>query len=803
MPKTPFQPAFDDLHADAPEGAIPHPPDPNATHAIPPEPSAPTIRSPQVRHADPRIKHLKIEREISSGGMGVVYSVLNLRTARREALKVPRDIVRDPSSLDRFKREYMIQQGLGEHPNLIRVFEAGAFTDSVGIEKPYYTMECIDGGRTLRHLIDEGAPTRRLVEIMQKVATAVAFAAQKHVHHGDLKPSNVLIRENGEPAVSDFGVARNLSVETSSRQIVDSLGRAVGTHDYMSPEQASRATALASQTDDVYSLGVMLYEVIAGRRPYAAVPAGDEGLAEAIRKARVPALRIGADHRGAKPADPWLRAIVAKAMHKEETCRYADARELAAALASYLDRTRWTDAAPFASARPTPARFWLAALASCLLAAAISMALALSGILQVGGASEAFTPARKYALGSPGLDDVRVIAITNDTPLAELSRRYAPDHPAAEGVTMYPFRATHAELARRMTKAQAFAVAWDVGFSPNPAAADLDRKLADAIVALRESGTQTVIATSSWERADAMPVDISPIIAQAAIRFGGITVQAGVDYPWVVDSFVQVTPDSLVEPSLSTIAYAAMIRPGAYFDSTIDLDSAVATLSFWRPISTLPGGRAVVGAPLRLKLSMGENWQAAPGFTENDARFGFAHGTRALGVLIEIPPSADLQRITIPIERVLQADDAQLRDWFQSKIVYIGDLRSGIDMARLPESAGGGMVAGVYVQATATANLLADLVPRLPGTSASLLAAIIAIGLFVVPVALLRLPWWASAMWACITALAIAGLCWLTTVELGVLMDPGPSIIAGVIACLAIAFARAHVQRTWELTCSA
>jgi serine/threonine protein kinase len=756
-----------------------------------------------LRQFEPRIPHLKFEREINAGGMGVVYSVLNQRTARREALKVPRDIVRDPASLDRFKREYMIQQGLGEHPNLIRIYEAGTFTDGVGLERPYYTMECIDGGRTLRHMIDEGAPVRRLVQIMQKVATAVAFAAQKHVHHGDLKPSNILIRENGEPAVSDFGIARNLSVELSSRQVADSLGRSVGTHDYMSPAQASSATALASQTDDVYSMGIMLYEVIAGRRPYAAMPGAGEGLAEAIRRARVPELRVSADQPDAQLADPWIRAIVARAMHKDEAERYPDAKELAAALASYLDRTRWTVARLFASATPTPLRFWGAALLGCLVAVAVSMVLTLTGLLQVEGASEAFSPARKYALGSPGLDDVRVIAITDDTPLAELSKRYAPGHPQAEGRIMYPFRATHAELARRMTKAQAFVVAWDIGFSPNPLAQELDKELASAIVALRESGTATVIATWSWKRVEGLPIDVSPTVARAALRFGGISAQAGVDYPWIVDAFVWVAPNSVVEASLSVIAYAAMIRPGAYFDAAIDQNETGVVLSFWRPLSALPGGRAVMGTPIRLKLSMRETWDPAPEVREREAVMGFETGSVALGVLMEVPSAPELQRITIPIERVLRADDAQLRDWFQSKVVFVGDVREDIDMSPLPISAGGGKVAGVYVQATAAGNLLANLVPRVPSSAASLGASVVAVGLFIIPLALLRLPRWAAGLWAVSTGASLAGLCWLITTQLNVVMDPGPLIIAGALACLAVAVARSHVQRKWELTSGA
>lgn len=778
--------------------------DPNATHAVPEASSPQMLRPAAVAKTEPRIGHLTVEREIGSGGMGVVYSVLNQRTGRREALKVPREAVRDPASLDRFRREYMIQQGLGEHPNLVRVFETGVFTDSAGVEKPYYTMECVEGGRTLRTLIDEGVPRRRLVEIMAKVAGAIAHAAQKHVHHGDLKPSNVLIRDNGEPAVSDFGVARNLSVEQSTRQVTASLGRAIGTYDYMSPEQASSASALASQTDDVYTLGVMLYEVIAGRRPYAVAPSPGVTLAEAIRRAHIAPLRVGAGDSGTRndrnrPADPWLTRIVSKAMAKEASGRYESAREVQVELVRYLAKTRWTTSEPWTLAVPTPRRFWLGTVVATGVAVFLGFWLMLTGWMQGTELSESFRPAKTFALGSPGLDDVRVIAITKTTPLAELSKRFSPDLPPATPDSMYPFRAVHAEVARKLVRARATVVAWDIAFPKRAESASVDGILAKGIDELRESGTPTVIVATSWRRDGGMPVDVSPEIAKAALGFGGVTAQLGDVYPWKVDTLVQVSPMESVEASLSMLVYCSFIRPGARLDAAIDTAGEVATLRFWKPQPLVPGGREIVGPPVRLQLSMRHELANELGTANVDILTGLTSNSIALSTMIEMPPLDSFDRITIPIERVLEMDEAELLERFMGKAVFIGDLQTPYDQKALPADAGGFLVPGVFVQVVTTANLLAGLVPFLPAPALEVLFVLATAMAFMLPVILFRHTWLSLCLLGIASGLLVIVVARLVTQHLGMLIDPGPLLVAGALAWVVVVGLRAHVQRVWEL----
>ncbi|MGV8042143.1 MAG: protein kinase [Thermoanaerobaculaceae bacterium] len=205
-----------------------------------------------------RLRHYEIEREIARGGMAVVYLALDTRSGQWVALKqmLP-GIFHDPEFAARFRREVRIHASL-VHPNILRVhdFEAGP-------ETYYIAMELVDGG-TLRNLCDRIplVPVEVSLHVAAEVLRGLAHAHASGIIHRDVKPQNVLISRAGQVKVADFGISK-----TDEMTRLTLTGNLVGTPSYMSPEQASLQPVDARS--DVFSCGVMLYELLAGHNPFA------------------------------------------------------------------------------------------------------------------------------------------------------------------------------------------------------------------------------------------------------------------------------------------------------------------------------------------------------------------------------------------------------------------------------------------------------------------------------------------------------------------------------------------------------
>ena len=267
----------------------------------------------------------RILRLVGEGGMGAVYEAEQDHPRRTVALKVIKSAFASPELLRRFVLE---AEALGrlQHPGIARIYEAGAADTSWG-SQPYFVMEFIRGESLLKYAGRERLDTRRRLELMIKVCDAVDHAHQRGIIHRDLKPANILVDETGQPKVLDFGVARMADSEANaSRQT--SLGDLVGTLAYMSPEQLT-ASPVEERTD-VYSLGVILYELLAGRRPYEPSREWPEA-AHVIREQDPPPLgKVNRAYHGD------LETVAAKALEKDRERRYGSPGELAADLRRYL-----------------------------------------------------------------------------------------------------------------------------------------------------------------------------------------------------------------------------------------------------------------------------------------------------------------------------------------------------------------------------------------------------------------------------------------------------------------------------------
>ena len=269
----------------------------------------------------------RILARMGAGGMGVVYKAEQEHPRRVVALKVIRPGWSSPEILRRFERE---SQALGrlQHPGIAQIYEAGSGDAGFG-PQPYFAMELIRG-QTLREYAEaRRLSTRARLELMVKVCDAVHHAHQRGIIHRDLKPGNILIDETGQPKILDFGVARMTDSDAQSTRQTD-LGQLVGTLAYMSPEQVLADPLELDTRSDVYALGVILYELLAGRLPYLLSRKLHEAV-QAIRETDPPPLSsVSHGYRGD------IETIVAKALEKERSRRYNSASDLAADIRRYL-----------------------------------------------------------------------------------------------------------------------------------------------------------------------------------------------------------------------------------------------------------------------------------------------------------------------------------------------------------------------------------------------------------------------------------------------------------------------------------
>ena len=232
-----------------------------------------------------RIGRFTVVREIARGGMGIVYEALQERPRRLVALKLMLPGAFSAESLERFENEPEILARL-RHPGIAHVYEAGSFT-AAGSERkrPYFVMELVPDGRPLNvYSRDVRLSLRDRLQLFERVCDAVHHGNMQGVVHRDLKPANILVDTDGRPKVIDFGVAHWAAAVDA--KVVDRAGveQVLGTLAYMSPEQCDPGADMIDPRSDIYSLGVILYELLCARPPYDLERAAVDEALRAIRE---------------------------------------------------------------------------------------------------------------------------------------------------------------------------------------------------------------------------------------------------------------------------------------------------------------------------------------------------------------------------------------------------------------------------------------------------------------------------------------------------------------------------------------
>ncbi|PYL68415.1 MAG: hypothetical protein DMF20_00810, partial [Verrucomicrobia bacterium] len=280
----------------------------------------------------------EILEQIGCGGMGVIYRARQRHSRRIVAVKRVLSYRADShGALQRFRREAQAVASL-DHPNILPIYEVSESEDGL----PFFSMKFAENGSLQETAASLRDQPRKCVQLMAKVARAVEYAHSRGVLHRDIKPGNILLNDRGEPLVSDFGLAKLLD---GNNDLTRSL-TTFGTAGFIAPEQTNGPAANVTPAADVYSLGAVLFNVLAGRPPF--LGSNPVSVIRQASETQAPRLRSLAPS-----LDRDLETICARCLERDPKARYHSAGDLAA------DLERWLDGRPIV-ARPVspPARIW-------------------------------------------------------------------------------------------------------------------------------------------------------------------------------------------------------------------------------------------------------------------------------------------------------------------------------------------------------------------------------------------------------------------------------------------------------------
>ncbi len=259
---------------------------------------------------------------LGRGGMGIVWKAWDAQLKRIVALK--QVLAQEKASegiVERFMREAQAAARL-RHPNIVAVYDVG-----VADGQRFFTCEFIPG-QSLEALLSKGVSPKKGLEIVKAIGEALQYAHEQGIVHRDVKPANILVDARGRPYITDFGLAKDVQRPAEARLTV--VGAVMGTPQYMSPEQAMGRTDKLGPATDQFSLGVVLYELLTGRRPF-----NGSGLGEMLVSIMVADPPQMSTER--RRIHPDIEAICLKSIEKNADRRYATIGEMAADIGRYLD----------------------------------------------------------------------------------------------------------------------------------------------------------------------------------------------------------------------------------------------------------------------------------------------------------------------------------------------------------------------------------------------------------------------------------------------------------------------------------
>lgn len=622
---------------------------------------------------------------LGKGGMGSVYEAEQEHPRRKVALKILRPSMAAETALGRFDQEVQVLAKL-QHPGIATIFDAGMQRLELGEPVAYFAMEYIPAARP----IDQYAAAAELdlasmLSLFARVCDAVDYAHTCGVVHRDIKPGNVLVDIAGNPKVIDFGIALLKRPDGTQAARYTSEGLAVGTREYMSPEQTGGPTAEIDQRTDVYSLGVLLYQLVTGRMPFDFKDKSDFEVLRMIRevdpispRAAVPGL----------PGD--VETIILSALAKAPARRYDTAGKFAA------DVRRYLAGEPIEARKDSPTyvlrkRAESAAGRHPLVWAVIAVALA---------SVVAYYPAVNIVYRWTPLDRWWGQVIGHLVPPA--AHNQAPKHTmlvaissTAEGPKLGeelglagvgdrlgpPWRQLHAMLIRRLASLErpprVIALDFEMPQRTGVEFRRYDTMLAAEIRNAASKGIPVVLAAGRWDWSETAPESVvSDELVASGIRVATATGRQEIDAGrnLVVDLLVATSPADWRRSFALETALAfrrnAKIGNVTADEAGVHVQWLESALPRWAIGST---GKADVRPatetlPIRVSRDSNAVGSDSRGVQGSDVRLLFEAA---------FPEQPYFTSATVEYADVLRASDMQLEQWFAGKIAMVGDLTGG------------------------------------------------------------------------------------------------------------------------------
>lgn len=614
----------------------------------------------------------EIVRELHSGAQGIVYQAIQKSTKRQVAIKVVREgPLASRAEKLRFEREIKILAQL-RHPNIVTIHDSGEAGGHA-----YYVMDYIPGQSLDKWSRSEPSIRAKLL-LFAKLADAVAAAHQQGITHRDLKPGNVQVDENGEPHVLDFGLAKTAGALEVTQ--VTRTGQFMGSLPWASPEQAEAVPGKVDIRTDVYSLGVMLYEMLTGQLPYSVFGNMRDVLDRIINaEPRRPSAVCG-------QIDHELETIVLKCLQKPRERRYQSAGELADDVRRYLAgepiQARGDSLLYLAMTRGRRTlrrHSLLATLGAFVLITYAWCSLERYVYYWIPAHEQFLRVLAWFTAGaeSAEFEHVRVIGLTDRTDIAALAQQANLTN--VDPANLRSLRCMHGALMERLADSGLKALVWDINFD-RPS--EFDEWLARGIRAIRRAGRDVLLSTRAWH------IDSEPTFSPAILAEGKWAATTGdfcADRPWCLDLTVERS-ENVPLPCLALAAVNAAYRPGAEFHLHVEGDANRLASRFWNT----EGKRPFYGYYVQLT----GRWP----LTQDYPDFGLLRNDVVGHYFITIPPDDVLARCTIEYQDVFTASPEQLRRWLAQRIVLVGDLRAGVDRYPYPD---GREVSGVYAHTAA------------------------------------------------------------------------------------------------------
>ena len=569
-----------------------------------------------TRHGSDHVPHIDgydIKRKLTDGGMGAIYLAQQDQPRRRVAIKVIRTVGGEPireSLLSRFRYEAETQARL-RHPHIAEVYQAGTFED-LGRTYPYFAMEYISGARTLTQYAEEHQlSVRRRLELFECLCSAIGLAHQRGVIHRDIKPSNVLVDVDGQVKVIDFGVARSADPEGALTSVQTHVARWIGTPRYMSPEQVKGDPDCIDVRSDVYSLGVVLYELLTGEGPYDVTNKPPDEISRIIQEQKPEPLskidrRLGGD----------LQRIASRALAKDPTLRYSNASELASDINAFLAgesiMPRQLNLTYLLQRTMATAIRQHHGIAVILLLVASILFTNYIGVAVVYRATDlhywfrnAVASAAVAGIEDEPIEHTRIIKVTVDDwdGALELASAlgiadYDPEHPKS-------MRRIFAEAVSAMQGAGADVIAIDYQYVDWGFEEDhdyLDGIATNARTA-RDAGIPVLVTAGDWHQRSRGEIDMLPGL-KGSVESGTALVFFGEETVWSLDAHVQFSPNHS-DSQFAVKILAARHRPEEAIRQqiTTDAESNTLTISYFGQSEEGEGERFLPGASREYPVS--------------------------------------------------------------------------------------------------------------------------------------------------------------------------------------------------------